>query len=197
VGNFDPRSESRIDWQAGIEATCLMNVKNESSTTYRYFGDTIGNDGRYFLYAKYMISVAPVINIKYKLSGMTYVYGGVSIGVVGTINTANRKPQDFEGADYTYTAPDGGTGLCSGLHIGINQRIAQRLAVAVQVGARYNSIGYHVNDHKYPGGTSFRYNSLVIPATIGLRYRMGWEKEYNAAKGRYEIAEEDVHRKSE
>jgi hypothetical protein len=197
VANLNRYSESKLTWQVGFDITSYINIKHESSQTYDYFTKTIGNDGKYFRYAKVLLSVSPLVNMKYKLSDVTYVYGGMCVGIAGTNNTSNRKPQDFEGSEYTYKAPDGGKGFVAGMHLGITQRIVQRLAVNAQVGFRYYNLGFNVDDRSYPGGTSFRYSTTIIPVMVGIRYRMGWLKEYNSYKGRYQIVQEEIKHKKD
>lgn len=197
VANLNRYSESKLTWQVGFDVTSYLNVKHESNQTYTYFTKTIGNDGKFFRYANMLLSISPLVNIKYKLSDVTYVYGGISAGAAGSRNTSNNGPQDFEGSEYTYKAPDGGKGFVGGIHAGITQRIVQRLAINAQVGFRYYNLGFKVDDPSYPGGTSFRYNTTIIPIMIGIRYRMGWLKEYNASKGKFQIVEEEIKRKKD
>lgn len=197
VANLNKYSESKLTWQVGFDVTSFINVKHESTQTYDYFSKKIGNDGKFFRYANVMLSVSPIVNLKYKLSDVTYVYGGVGAGAVITRNSSNRRPQDFEGSDYTYKAPDGGKGFMAGVHVGVTQRIIQRLAINAQVGFRYYNVGFKVDDLSYPGGTSFRYNTTIIPVMVGIRYRMGWLKEYNSYKGKYQIVKEDIRHKKD
>jgi hypothetical protein len=197
VSNRNRYSESKLTWQIGFDAFAVMSVKNKSNDTFSYFAQTIGNDGKDFRYANYLLSFSPLVNLKYKLSDVTYVYGGLSAGAAGTRNVSNVKPQDFVGTDVTYKAPDGGIGFCGAIQAGIVQRITQRIAVNAQVGFRYYSLTYKANDINYPGGNVFSYNTTMIPVIVGIRYRMGWLKEYNSATGRYELVKEEIKSKKE
>jgi len=196
LANLGRYSEAKLKWQVGLDISTIFKLQHESSNTYTYFTKTIGNDGKYFKYANYLLSVSPLVNARYPLSDVAYVYAGAGFGAAITRNSSNRKPQDFEGTDYTYTAPDGGKGIVAEAHAGITYRLVQRLALNAQVGFRYYNINFSVDDPTYPGGNSFTYNTTVIPLTIGIRYRMGWLKEYNSAKGRFQVIKEEIHRKN-
>jgi hypothetical protein len=169
-------TESKLTAQTGFNVH-VLKLAGESTDTFQYFGQTIGNDGKEFIYAKTAIAVTPMINMKYRMSNRTYIYGGASIGVIYGINNSNKRWQDFDGKDYTYTAPNGGAGLAIGLQAGLNQRVTQRLAVNLEVAVRRYNLHYSVDDTAYPGGFEFNYNTMAIPVTLGIRYRMGWEKE--------------------
>lgn len=171
-------TESKLTAQTGFNIH-VLKLAGESTDTFQYFGQTIGNDGKAFIYAKNAIAVCPMINIKYRMSARTYIYGGASVGVIYGVNSSNKRWQDFEGKEYTYTAPNGGAGLALGLQAGVNQRVTQRLAINLEVGLRRYNLHYKVDDASYPGGFAFNYNTMAIPVTLGVRYRMGWEKEYD------------------
>jgi hypothetical protein len=171
-------TESKLTAQAGFNVH-VLKMAGEATDTFSYFGKTIGNDGKEFIYAKTAIAVCPVVNLKYRMSARTYIYGGASVGVIYGINKANKGWNDFEGKEYTYTAPNGGAGLALGLQAGVNQRVTQRLAINLEVAVRRYNLNYSVDDTAYPGGFEFNYATMAIPVTLGLRYRMGWEKEYN------------------
>jgi hypothetical protein len=185
--NVNRLSEARIKWQVGAIANYFSTIKNEASTTQFYFGDTIGNDGRFFRYAKSMLSAGALVNAKYPLSDISYAYAGVTAGIAASRNTSHRSAAGFATGDITYTAPDGGRGYYAGLHAGITYRATQRLALNAEAGLRYYNLHFSVEDKTYPGGTEFNYSTMMIPVTIGIRYRIGFPRQINYETGRMEL----------
>jgi hypothetical protein len=195
--NTNRMSESRLTNQVGFNVYYTFKLQNETGKTYIYFYESIGNDGKPFRYANYVLSFSPMVNWKYRLSDVSYVYGGVSAGIAGSRNVSNHKGMDFIGTDVTYKAPDGGLGYCAGIQGGWTQRLTQRIALNADIAVRYYNLSFAVNDKNYPGGTKFSYGTVVIPVTVGIRYRMGWPKELNHGNGRRRIIKEEIHKKGE
>lgn len=196
LANMTVRTESRLTTQLGFNIH-VMSFAHESADTFNYFNVSIGNDGKEFIYAKTAIAVSPLINFKYKLSDRAYVYYGASIGLVGSRTSgAPRNGNEVATGEKSYIAPDGGLGFCAGLQGGFTRRLSQRLALNAEVGFRYYKLSYKVDDVSYPGGVAFSYSTIGVPVTIGIRYRMGWEKQYNS-EGKYRPIPEELEKKGE
>jgi hypothetical protein len=192
VKNMDRYSDSKLTWQTGVRVNYFSALKNKTSRTYSYFNDTIGNDGSYFRYANYMLSAGALVLARYKLSPVSYAYGGFSGGLAGTRNESNRRGADFAGQSVTYKAPDGGIGFYAGLAGGFTYRLSPRIALNADLECRYHYFRFSVDDITYPGGTRFSYTTLVFPVTAGIRYRIGFPKRLNSGTGKLEIAEPEL-----
>ena len=194
--NVDRLSEARIKWQVGAVGNYFATLKNQTTITQFYFNDTIGNDGRFFRYAKYMLSLGGVVNAKYKLSDISYAYAGATAGVAVSRNTSHRSAADFATGEITYTAPDGGRGYYAGLQFGVSYRATQRIALNAEAGLRYYNLHFSVEDKSYPGGTEFNYSTMIIPITIGVRYRIGFPKQINYETGKMELMRDIEEKRS-
>jgi len=172
---------------ADIYALGLSN-KATSALAIPYFGRQIGGNGETFTYAKAVISICPIFNYKYNLNEDGYIYGGVALGIAGSYATP-ETPSNSDGSQTTFRGINGGFGFTGGGQIGITYAVTPRIALNGEVALRYYHLSFTASD-SYPGGANVSLGTLAYPMTIGIRYRIGFEKQLNYATGRYQIVRE-------
>lgn len=150
-----------------------------------YFGRKLGGNGETFTYAKLAISVCPIFNYKLDFSEQGYVYGGLALGIAGSIADP-QKASNSDGSSVTFRGINGGFGFTGGGQLGACYAVTPRIALNAEVALRYYHLTFSTSP-SYPNGPSVDLNTLAYPITFGIRYRMGFEKQLNYETGRYQI----------
>lgn len=154
-------------WQFGFDGH-VMELSGKSSKVYPSFydgSDSLGGDGKKFVYAKYAIAACLAGN-KVFTNGTNAFYLGLAAGYAGTRNNTTT----FK-ANESYKAPDGGQGYVLGGQIGYVAGLGEKLGLNVEVAVRNFSFTYE--DGTAPLATTpekLKYNILAFPVTIGIRY---------------------------
>jgi hypothetical protein len=165
-------------WQIGGDLY-VHSLASKSSKTYNYLGDEIGGDNKRFEYAKAVLTPDFITNYKFHLDDDEYIYAGAALGLVYTINDhTSTNPR------YTYKGPNGGIGASTGVQAGIVYGISPRLALNGELAMRYYYITYDA-PAPYRNGEELHYGIVTVPITVGIRYRIGFERQYNVTTGRY------------
>lgn len=176
-------------FQLGVDiyGVGLANKASKALAT-PYFGRYIGGNNETFTYAKLALSICPVINYKVNLSEDGYVYAGLALGIAGSY----AQPQtsgNSDGSQVTFRGINGGFGFTGGGQAGITYAVTSRIALNGEIAIRYYHLSFTTSD-SYPGGANVNLNTLAFPITVGIRYRIGFEKQLNYETGRYQIAKD-------
>ena len=157
---------TKSNWQFGFDAH-MVELSGKSSKQYPsfYTQDSIGGDGKKFVYAKQAISVCFVGNKMFPV-GNDKFYVGLAAGIGGSRNnTQVRKSNE------SYKAPDGGSGMVLGGQIGYIASLGEKLGLSVDVAIRHYSFTYDEGTAPFVlPEEKLKFGVLAVPVTIGLRY---------------------------
>jgi len=159
-------------WQVGLDLH-MLELSRRSNINYNNDGNLIGSDNKKLVYATYAYSFLAVANKKFFVDN-NYFYVGAGMGFAIARNNSKKLP-----VDASYEAPDGGYGLSVGLQAGYSVNFKTRWALNVEVAARYYDLDYDAHAPVVKPYTNIHYRIVSYPATIGVRYRFGYEKKLN------------------
>jgi hypothetical protein len=157
---------NRSGWQFGLDGH-VVELSGKSSKQYVsfYSQDSVGGDGKKFVYAKYAVSVAAVVN-KMLPVGKDKFYVGLAIGYAGTRNNTQERR-----SNESYKAPDGGKGMVLGGQLGYIATLSEKIALNVDVAIRHYNLKYDEATAPLVVPTeSLNYKILSVPVTFGIRY---------------------------
>jgi hypothetical protein len=162
----------------------VVELSRKSFYVYTWEDKQIGNNDKKFEYARASYSFCPVFNAKFFKFGKSYLYAGLSVGVV---LATNYKTDDgtTPNSNISYVAPSGGIGEVGGAQAGINYNVTPRISINGQVAVRYYNLYYNTQADHY--NDKLAYGTLVYPVIVGVRYNMGYTRHINAMNGKYEL----------
>ena len=160
--------------QAGLEGH-VFSLSNTSSKTYvsPFTGSIIGNDNKKFVYASLATSVCAVGNAKLNI-GYGYAYAGLALGY-----SLTRDDSKTLSADEAYKAPDGGKGFVLGAQVGYVHGISASFGFFIEAAMRYCDLKYDAQAPFVHPAADLHYQVMVLPVTIGLRYRFVNSRTHN------------------
>jgi hypothetical protein len=144
------------------------------------FGQKLKTREVSFLIADHAINQSVGINYvipfytRYQTFIRSNLYFGLNFGLVETVNdgsTGYSKYNEAPDSNYTYVSSYNysfGIGYSTGLQIGYTYYIIPRLALNLELGARYANMS--TNDMNYRADNS-KYYLLHFPQTVGIRWR--------------------------
>ncbi|MBA3830050.1 MAG: hypothetical protein H0X33_14005 [Taibaiella sp.] len=164
------------DFQIGIDIH-EMELSRRSHIVYDDYGHLIGADNKKFVYAKFASSICIVLNKKIYLDD-NYFYGGIAMGGAIARNNSHKLS-----GDAAYEAPDGGYGLSMGIQVGYVYNFCQRFALCGELASRYMDLDYDAHAPITLPATNLHYRMIAYSATIGFRYRFGYNRKLDATTG--------------
>ncbi len=168
------------DFQVGIDLH-VLELSRRSSIGYTNDGYNIGADHKKIVYATYASSFCAVVNKKLYMDE-NYFYFGAGMGLAIARNNSKTLP-----VDASYEAPDGGFGLTVGLQVGYTLNFSNRFALNMEIAARYYDLDYTAEAPVVRPYTNIHYRIVAYPATVGIRYRLGYQKKLDPQTGETQI----------
>lgn len=162
-----------------------VELANGSSRVYDYFGTNIGNNGLKFIYANFAYSVRPIINYTYFKHRNQYYYVSASAGPCLT-SAERQTPKNSDGSKITFRGIDGGIGYTGGLHLGMDINFSVRMAVNIAAGAEYYNLKFSPSE-TFPTGRNVNLQTIAYPFSIGIKYKIGYEKHLDYETGKFII----------
>lgn len=168
------------NFQVGFDIH-MLELSRKSNLVYINDGNSIGNDNKKFVYATYAFSFCAVVNKKVYVDE-NYFYFGAGMGLAIARNNSNSTSSNA-----SYQAPDGGFGLTVGIQAGYTVNLSDRFALNMELAARYYDLDYDAHAPVVTPYTNIHYRIVSYPATIGIRYRLGYDKKLDPTTGETQI----------
>lgn len=153
-------------WQIGADIASSELSRKSTIVYHGIYGNSIGNDNKKLVYAKFATSVTAVINAKANVYN-GYLYGGLAAGYSIMRNNSKRL---F--ANESYKAADGGMGPVLGGHLGYTHGLSPTLGFNLQADVRHYRLTYDAEAPLVEPAENIKYNISSLSLTIGLRYRI-------------------------
>lgn len=156
-------------FQLGLEARVMELSRKSDSVYLSPYKLPIGDDGKKFVYAKFMTSGMLKANGQYPINNYGKIYGGVAIGYgVGRHNSKKLYPSE------NYRTPDGGKGIAMGAQLGYDLNLSDRLMLCIEGAVRRFKL-----DYGGPYAPVIRpyeplvYSITAYNLTLGVRFKLG------------------------
>ncbi len=152
---------------AGIELRTMELSRKSDSGYYILHSGIVGGDDRKIVYSDMMMSVCGVINGKINVM-RGYFYGGVSVGYAFNIHDAAKIKLTNE----SYRAPNDGSGLTWGPHLGFTYGVNHFMALYVEGAMRKYYLSYNSFEPGLFPTEKLKYNITAYNFTVGLKFRI-------------------------
>ncbi|RYE23802.1 MAG: hypothetical protein EOP51_09420 [Sphingobacteriales bacterium] len=156
---------SASNFQIGLDGS-LVELSGKSSKKYKHFQlpDSIGGDGKKFVYAKYAPAICLIGN-KLLPINKSAIYIGLAAGYGFA-----RNQTDIMKSNESYKGQDGGHGLVLGGQIGYLGTLSEKLALNIEVAIRSYNLKFDGPAPYVTPQEKLHYGTVAIPITIGIRY---------------------------